>query len=625
MCKNIIRSGNRMLLSVLKHPDLINHLDRKMTKEMLLFLYSNIPKGAQILNSLNTRSSMQGFPELDLQMINQVNIILKSQLQIKGCYYKLTVEEKMTYRDLFVWYLLTEQTEPAFHIWMYSNVLPIWDALLCSFILDGMKHIIYGQKTITLFKHLSREYVQHSTNILHECYINEEYPDSKDIVEHVLFEKPYEIFLHAYNKKKEIFLHHRSITDIIYRRWYGNRLHGTQSPKVVKIVQAVLFFLILPFCLLLLPFLALFKEEFLRRIMNSYNTAFIKCCYFNVSYTAFMCALTVTVLSGVSDPFSWTDLMLLVWSACFALDEGRQIVAAQGNGIGEKFRAYIDWRNTVDLANVILFFIGMILKYFNVSYLARVILVANLLLFFLRILDLTSVSRRLGVTYVVVKTLITGKKKFIICVQIVRKESDSHKPSEVVTIIDNAMGKQYWIMYGDNNVDDFDTSDSKISVRLVPYLRGTAALIFFVLLFNTLIAMFTDRYQKIITQSKMHWLYNFVELIDDYEEKPILPPPFVMLFTPHMLLFGLMWCFTIPFQSCSDPRHKHSLKILTRIFCKCRLRNLKRGSDFFVKFYLSSAVKHKPQFTEKRIHNILSEIKKKYIHRWKKSDMTRKR
>ncbi|XP_048778099.2 uncharacterized protein LOC125681889 [Ostrea edulis] len=628
MCENVLRSGSHILLSILKHPDLFKHMDGKLTKRMLLFLYNHIPRGAQILSSLKPGVGIETCNE-EMHQLQDIAMILKNQLQIKKNYYKLPVEDKMTYRDLFVWYLLTEQTQVAVHVWMQSNVLPIWDALLCSFILDGMEHIIYGQKTISRFKQASREYVNHATSILHECYISETYPDAKDIVEHVLIEKPYEIFQKAYNRKKAVFLRHKSVQDILRRRWYGKVFYDNQMFEVMKIVQAVLSLIFLPFGLLLLPFLSLFSEKNTQQIMDRYNTAFIKCFYFNASYTAFMCALTVTVSTRVSIPFSWADLMLLVWSACFALDEGRQIVAAEGTGMIEKFRNYISWRNTVDLANIILFFVGMTFKYFSASSVARFILVVNLLLFFLRILDLTSISQRLGVTYVVIKALIV--KDLIPFLFIVFIVSVAFGLADLAllnkniqlswTLAEHAIMKQYWILHGDNSVDDFDIESSTISVRLVPYLRGLSALLLFVLLFNILIAIFTERYQNIITQSQMHWLNNFKELIADYDEKPIFPPPFVMFYAIHVMLFTFLWFVTIPLQACSNPIHKYSSAI-SKIFCECKHRRLKRGLKYFVKFYLSSAVKHRSGFTAERVHVVLTNVKKNYIQRLMKSELT---
>lgn len=146
----------------------------------------------------------------------------------------------------------------------------------------------------------------------------------------------------------------------------------------------------------------------------------------------------------------------------------------------------------------------------------------------------------------------------------------------------------------------------------------------------------------------MHWLNNFKELIADYDEKPIFPPPFVMFYAIHVMLFTFLWFVTIPLQACSNPIHKYSSAI-SKIFCECKHRRLKRGLKYFVKckwffyskfqfdmylilcdlcfpnitvgwficlVYLSSAVKHRSGFTAERVHVVLTNVKKNYIQRW---------
>lgn len=39
----------------------------------------------------------------------------------------------------------------------------------------------------------------------------------------------------------------------------------------------------------------------------------------------------------------------------------------------------------------------------------------------------------------------------------------------------------------------------------------------------------------------MHWIYNYNELLTEYESKPVLPPPFLVLGIPHTIVYCLGW------------------------------------------------------------------------------------
>ena len=118
--------------------------------------------------------------------------------------------------------------------------------------------------------------------------------------------------------------------------------------------------------------------------------------------------------------------------------------------------------------------------------------------------------------------------------------------------------KAYFQMYGELYLDElegtFTCTDNPVlyhngtlprcpqkeSQWLSPIFLGVYILITNILMFNLLIAMFSYTFQKVQIKTNEVWNFQRLNFICEYSQKPLLPPPFILL--AHMYLIARRIC-----------------------------------------------------------------------------------
>ncbi|XP_052244809.1 transient receptor potential cation channel subfamily M member-like 2 isoform X3 [Dreissena polymorpha] len=309
-----------------------------------------------------------------------------------------------------------------------------------------------------------------------------------------------------------------------------------------------------------------------------------------LSYIVFLSLYTYILIFNFTPTVSAAEMVLIVWVFTIFMEEVRQVVTSSSTTLFSKLQSYTtDTWNIVDIITIGLFIIGIILRFLpfkNTFETARVFLALNFISFFLRLLHIFSVHKRLGPKLVMIGKMVQDLMYFlvILMVFIVSYAIASHSilyPNSPLSwsTVSQVIRKSYWNIYGELFLDEIEgdpncsfdeilwsngTSPrcpSDVGKVVVPILMGVYMMFANVLLLNLLIAMFSYTFQSVQDNTDKHWCFQRYSLIYEYYTRPVLCPPLI-LFVHIILLF----------------------KYIATLLCCKTLQNQKADNDFRRKF-----------------------------------------
>jgi len=212
--------------------------------------------------------------------------------------------------------------------------------------------------------------------------------------------------------------------------------------------------------------------------------------------------------------------------------------------------------NKLDVLAIVLFFIGFSLRFINSGECfcaARIVLSVDLAIWFIRSLDIFAAVKRLGPKLVMIGEMVHDLKFFMIMLTVfilafgvssysliygVQKFS-WHLPRRIINLA-------YWQIFGELNAletfeHNYQANGYTAFVLLVAYMAVVS-----ILLVNLLIAMFSNTFDRLQTDTDRIWKFQRYSLVCEYLSRPALPPP--------LILFSHIWRFTlyILFKCCKS-------------------------------------------------------------------------
>ncbi|XP_060580659.1 transient receptor potential cation channel subfamily M member-like 2 isoform X2 [Ruditapes philippinarum] len=290
-----------------------------------------------------------------------------------------------------------------------------------------------------------------------------------------------------------------------------------------------------------------------------------------LSYLVFLGLFTYVLIFDFNPNVTTAEIILMIWVVTIFSEEVRQVATTASNSLAAKLQSYItDTWNIVDIITIVLFIIGMVLRFLPHSSTfeaARVFLALNFVSFFLRLLHIFSVHKELGPKLVMIGRMVQDLMYFlvILMVFVVSYAIASHSilfpnsPLRWYTIVD-VIRKSYWNIYGELFLEEIEGSpDCTFDAALwldgthprcptdtgkivVPILMGVYMLLANVLLLNLLIAMFSYTFTLIQDNTDKHWFFQRYSLIYEYYTRPVLCPPLIIFSHVYLLVKFLFSC-----------------------------------------------------------------------------------
>ncbi|CAF3539975.1 unnamed protein product [Rotaria socialis] len=247
------------------------------------------------------------------------------------------------------------------------------------------------------------------------------------------------------------------------------------------------------------------------------------------------------------------EFLLLVWVFTLVCEEIRQLFSIEAQSMRNVIRAYfkIFW-NKLDVLAIVLFFVGFALRFFSTSECycaARIVLSFDLAIWFIRSLDMFTAVKRLGPKLVMIGEMVNDLWFFMLMLTVFIlafgvsfyglvhgvQEFSWHIPREILNLA-------FWQIFGElNALEIFENNYRPNGYAAFVFLIAYMAIVS-ILLVNLLIAMFSNTFDRLQSDTDRIWKFQRYSLVREYLSRPALPPPFI--FFPHVwrLILHLSVC-----------------------------------------------------------------------------------
>eukprot|EP00092_Neocalanus_flemingeri_P021755 GFUD01023599.1.p1 GENE.GFUD01023599.1~~GFUD01023599.1.p1 ORF type:complete len:1565 (-),score=309.61 GFUD01023599.1:400-5094(-) len=293
--------------------------------------------------------------------------------------------------------------------------------------------------------------------------------------------------------------------------------------------------------------------EFYRAPITKYYSHFI-------AYLVFLGMYTYICLVKTPPVPSIPEIFVTAYVATYGLEKIRQFCALEPNRIGEKFTLWMadsKW-NILDVGAIFIFLVGFCLRWDPSTRAgARVTYCTIINYFFIRILKFLAVTKYFGPVVAMMYRMVKNMLYFIVLLLVVLVsfgvcQQSIKYPNEDWNwrLLRHVFYQPYFMLYGEVYAPDIDpecnpdctvygecgeASDGSLMVPCHPgrWVTPIAMTLYLlaanILILNLLIAVFNNIYQQVNAISHEVWNFQRYGVVMEYEEKPSLPPPFIIL------------------------------------------------------------------------------------------------
>uniref|UniRef100_A0A3B4EUV6 non-specific serine/threonine protein kinase n=1 Tax=Pundamilia nyererei TaxID=303518 RepID=A0A3B4EUV6_9CICH len=337
------------------------------------------------------------------------------------------------------------------------------------------------------------------------------------------------------------------------------------------------------------------KLPLTRKIYAFYHAPIVKFWSNTLFYLGYLMLYTYVVLVKMSQWPTLQEWVVIVYIFTAAIEKIREMFMAEAGKISQKIKVWFsEYFNVSDFLAIVTFFIGCGLRLGGGDAFGpgRTVYCLNIIFWYVRLLDFLTVNQQAGPYVMMIAKMVANMFYIVVIMAIVllsygvpRKAILYPNEEPSWTLAKDVVFQPYWMMYGEvyayeidvcaNNSDPSVKSLCTAGVWLTPFLQAVYLFVQYILMVNLLIAFFNNVYMQVKSISNLVWKYQRYHFIMAYHEKPVLPPPFILL------------C------------HIYSL------FCMCRKR--KKENIYGPKLFLTEE-------DQKKLHDFEEQCVETYFH-----------
>nr|XP_061820429.1 transient receptor potential cation channel subfamily M member 7-like isoform X1 [Nerophis lumbriciformis] len=338
------------------------------------------------------------------------------------------------------------------------------------------------------------------------------------------------------------------------------------------------------------------KLPLTRKIYAFYHAPIVKFWSNTLFYLGFLMLYSYVVLVRMPEWPSPQEWVVILYIFTSAIEKIREMFMSEAGKISQKIKVWFDdYFNVSDFLAIISFFIGFGLRLGGGKAFipGRTVYCLNIIFWYVRLLDILAVNQQAGPYVMMIAKMVANMFYIVVIMAIVLLSYGV--PRQAILYPDQepswklakeVVFQPYWMMYGEVYAYEIDVcannSDPNVKnlcenagVWLTPLLQAVYLFVQYILMVNLLIAFFNNVYLQVKSISNLVWKYQRYHFIMAYHEKPVLPPPFILL------------C------------HIYSL------FCMCRKR--KKEHTYGPKLFLTEE-------DQKKLHDFEEQCVETYFH-----------
>ncbi|XP_011608015.2 transient receptor potential cation channel subfamily M member 7 isoform X2 [Takifugu rubripes] len=337
------------------------------------------------------------------------------------------------------------------------------------------------------------------------------------------------------------------------------------------------------------------KLPLTRKIYAFYRAPIVKFWSNTLFYLGFLMIYSYVVLVKMPDWPSPQEWVVILYIFTSAIEKIREMFMSEAGKISQKIKVWFsDYFNICDFLAITTFFIGFGLRLAggDVFIPGRIVYCLNIIFWYVRLMDILAVNQQAGPYVMMIAKMVANMFYIVVIMAIVllsfgvpRKAILYPDEEPSWTLAKDVVFQPYWMMYGEvyayeidvcaNNTEPLAKQLCATGVWLTPLLQAVYLFVQYILMVNLLIAFFNNVYLQVKSISNLVWKYQRYHFIMVYHEKPVLPPPVILL------------C------------HIYSL------FCMCRKR--KKENTYGPKLFLTEE-------DQKKLHDFEEQCVETYFH-----------
>uniref|UniRef100_A0A665VTJ2 non-specific serine/threonine protein kinase n=1 Tax=Echeneis naucrates TaxID=173247 RepID=A0A665VTJ2_ECHNA len=335
------------------------------------------------------------------------------------------------------------------------------------------------------------------------------------------------------------------------------------------------------------------KLPLTRKIYAFYHAPIVKFWSNTLFYLGFLMVYSYVVLVKMPHMPSPQEWVVILYIFTSAIEKIREMFMSEAGKISQKIKVWFsDYFNVSDFLAILIFFIGFGLRLAGGDAFVpgRTVYCLNIIFWYVRLLDILAVNQQAGPYVMMIAKMVANMFYIVVIMAIVllsygvpRKAILYPHEEPSWTLAKDVVFQPYWMMYGEVYAYEIDVCANNSEVKtlcaagvwLTPLLQAVYLFVQYILMVNLLIAFFNNVYIQVKSISNLVWKYQRYHFIMAYHEKPVLPPPFILL------------C------------HIYSL------FCMCRKR--KKENTYGPKLFLTEE-------DQKKLHDFEEQCVETYFH-----------
>ncbi|XP_012280563.1 transient receptor potential cation channel trpm isoform X2 [Orussus abietinus] len=286
--------------------------------------------------------------------------------------------------------------------------------------------------------------------------------------------------------------------------------------------------------------------RFKKKLYEFYTAPITKFWGNAIAYIIFLVFFSYSILVRMGESPGWPEIYAIMYVCTLGCEKVREIAISEPATLSHKFSVWA-WNmwNPCDAAAIIFFHIGLALRLRHSTFdVGRVIYCVDCIYWYLRILNILGVNKYFGPLVTMMGKMVKNMIYFVVLLLVVlmsfgvaRQALLNPNAEPKWRIVRDIFMEPYFMLYGEVYADNIDP-DCGDEPGMIPCYPGRwitpAAMSIYllvanILLINLLIAVFNNIFIEVNAVAHQVWMFQRFTVVMEYEQKPVLPPPLIIV------------------------------------------------------------------------------------------------
>ncbi|XP_034245088.1 transient receptor potential cation channel trpm [Thrips palmi] len=289
-----------------------------------------------------------------------------------------------------------------------------------------------------------------------------------------------------------------------------------------------------------------------KKLYEFYTAPISKFWGHSIAYMVFLYTFSYVVLVRMPAMPTWPELYVIGYVTAFGCEKVRELLSAEPVGLRHKLAVWA-WNmwNPCDVVVVVFFLVGLVLRLqAALMSVGRLLFCVDIIYWYLRIFTILSVNKYLGPLVTMMDKMVKNMIYFVVLLLVVLisfgvcRQAILYPDNEASwDLIKDIFFQPYFMLYGEVFADAIDPpcgdgpdmKPCRVGRWVSPVVMSLYLLVANILLINLLIAVFNNIFNEVNAISHQVWMFQRFTVVMEYEQKPVLPPPFILFSHLYML------------------------------------------------------------------------------------------